>query len=300
MQDPILKTFMIFLAVFVIFMLTNVVLSLREKRSEIWIRTLGWIIILPPFLAAAYLGGIFFLAMIMLIVFLGTEEFYFLAERSSAGVYKIAGITLSVLLPMAAFIGGSEIFHVVAILFALTILTLPIYKQQVKKDVSANIQTSSATILGMLYVGWTSSYLILIRNLGNGLEYFLLFYVLILANDNFSHYIGRIIGRTKFFQAISPNKTLEGALGGLIMTLVFAYLLRFLLPALELRFVLLLGIIIAVSGQLGDLVESSLKREAKVKDAGRFLPGIGGMLDRFDSLIFSAPIAYLFAVLLSL
>lgn len=290
---------MIFFIVFGGCMLINILLSLREKKTEVWLRTLGWIMVIPTFLISAYFGGVIFLVAIMLMVSIAVEEFYFLTERCNIKAFKITGTVFSVLLPIIAFLYGSEVFHIAAVLFALTILTMPIYKRQIKKDLSTDIQASSATILGMLYVGWTSSYLILIRNMENGLNYFLFFFLLIIATDTFSYYFGKFFGKTKIFQFISPGKSLQGYLGGLALALFFAYLIKYLLPIAEIRTVLLFGAIIAISGQLGDLVESGLKREANVKDAGRLLPGFGGILDRFDSLIFASPIVYFFLVLLT-
>jgi len=281
-------------------MLINIVLSLREKKTEVWLRTLGWIMVIPTFIISAYFGGVIFLVAIMLLITIAVEEFYFLTDRCHLGAFRITGTIFSALLPVIAFLGGSEIFHIVVVLFALTILALPIYKRQVIKDLSTDIQASSATILGMLYVGWTSSYLILIRNMENGFNYFLFFFLLIIATDTFSYYFGKFFGKTKIFQFISPGKSLQGYLGGLALALFFAYLIKYLLPIEEIRTVLLFGAIIATSGQLGDLVESSLKREANVKDTSRLLPGFGGILDRFDSLIFASPIVYFFLTLVSL
>ncbi len=299
-SDPILRTLIIFFIVFGICMLVNILLSLREGKTDVWIRTLGWIMVIPVFILSAYFGGVVFLVIVMLIVSIATEEFYFLAERCNIGAFRITGTVFSTLLPAIAFLGGSEIFHIAAILFALAILTIPIYKREVRKDLSTDIQVSSATILGMLYVGWTTSYLILIRNMENGFGYFLFFSLLIFAVDAFSYYFGKFFGKTKVLNLISPGKSLQGFIGGLTITIFFAYLIRYLLPIQELYYILLFGALIAASGQLGDLVESSLKREAKVKDAGRILPGFGGILDRFDSLIFASPIVYFFLVLAAL
>ena len=299
MDDPIIRTLMYFFIVFGICMLINIVLSLKEKRIEVWKRTLGWLIVIPTFIFTAYLGGVVFLVAVMLMVSIAAQEFYFLAERCNIGAFRITGTVFSTLLPAIAFLGGSEIFHIMVVLFALTILALPIYKRQVRKDLSTDIQVSSATILGMLYVGWTSSYLILIRNMGGGFNYFLFFFLLIIATDTSSYYFGKFIGKTKVFGFISPGKSVQGYLGGLSIALFFAYIISYLLPVVELRCVLAFGGLIAISGQLGDLVESSLKREAKVKDAGTLLPGFGGILDRFDSLIFASPIVYFFLVLLT-
>jgi len=299
MHDPILRTLTYFFIVFGICMLINIILSLRERKTEVWLRTLGWIMVIPTFIITAYFGGVIFLVAVMLMVSIAVEEFYFLAGRCDIGAFRVTGTVFSTLLPLVAFLGGSEIFHIMVVLFALIILVLPIYKRQVRKDLSTDIQTSSATILGMFYVGWTSSYLILIRNMENGFNYFLFFFLLIIATDTSSYYFGKFLGKTKVFSFISPGKSLQGYFGGVTIALLFAYIISYLLPITELKAILLFGTLIAVSGQLGDLVESSLKREAKVKDAGRILPGFGGILDRFDSLIFASPVVYFFLVLLT-
>ena len=299
MNDLILRTLIYFLIVFGICLIINLLISIREKKTDAWARTLGWVIVIPAFTISAYFGGVVFLIAVMLLVSIGAEEFYFLAERSRIRPFKITGTAFSVLLPLIAFLGGSEAFHVAAVLLALTILALPIYKRQIKKDLTTDIQASSITILGILYVGWTSGYLILIRNMPSGFNFILFFYLLIIANDVSSYYFGKLFGKTKIFQFISPGKSLQGALGGLVATIGAAYLLSYLPPVKEFRYVLLLGVLISISGQLGDMVESSLKREAGIKDAGGLLPGFGGILDRFDSLIYASPLVYLFLVLIT-
>jgi len=299
MNDLILRTLIYFLIVFGICLIINLLISIREKKTDAWARTLGWVIVIPAFTISAYFGGVVFLIAVMLLVSIGAEEFYFLAERSRIRPFKITGTAFSVLLPLIAFLGGSEAFHVAAVLLALIILALPIYKRQIKKDLTTDIQASSITILGILYVGWTSGYLILIRNMPSGFNFILFFYLLIIANDVSSYYFGKLFGKTKIFQFISPGKSLQGALGGLVATIGAAYLLSYLPPVKEFRYVLLLGVLISISGQLGDMVESSLKREAGIKDAGGLLPGFGGILDRFDSLIYASPLVYLFLVLIT-
>jgi len=296
MDNTVARTLIIFFIAFGFALLINLFLSIREKKTDVWARTLGWIVVLPIFILSAYLGGIYFLVVVMIMTVIGVLEFYFLAEHTNVKVFKTTGTVLSALLPLVAFLGGSKAYEVAVILFSLAILIIPLYKRQVLNDLSADIHSSATTVLGIIYVGWTLSYLILIRNLENGFSYFLYFYFLILANDISSYYAGKFFGKSNILQQISPSKTLEGSLGGIVGTIFVAFLLRYLVPTFNYTYIFLLSVIVAVFGEIGDLVESSLKREAGVKDAGRLLPGFGGILDRFDSLIYALPIVYFFLV----
>lgn len=135
--------------------------------------------------------------------------------------------------------------------------------------------------------------------LGNpdGFTLTLLLFVLIWATDTGAYYTGKSIGKTPFAPSISPNKTWEGTIGGLVMAILVGCAFKlWLLPVLSWMDVLVLAAIGGFWGQLGDLFESSLKRSAGVKDSGSFLPGHGGALDRFDSLIFSAPLYWIYLV----
>lgn len=297
MESAIIRTLTYFFIVFGICLLLNLLLSLREKKSDVWMRTLGWILVIPTFFIAAYFGGPIFLAAVLIVVILGIQEFYFLSEHAGTKAFGEAGTAISVLLPIIAFFHDSETFHKIIVIIFLLILAIPLYKRQIKKDLSTDIQICFATITGILYVGWTSSYLILIRNSEHGLNYFMFLMLLIIINDTFAYYSGKIFGKGRAFELISPGKTIQGIVGGFVITILFAYILKYLLPITDIRHVIALGAVIGLSGLLGDMVESTLKREANVKDSGRLLPGFGGILDRFDSLIFSAPIYYFFLFL---
>lgn len=119
-------------------------------------------------------------------------------------------------------------------------------------------------------------------------------FILIWANDTFAYLIGSTLGKTKLYEKISPNKTVEGAIGGLAATLVAAYFLAAYVPILTLVSWLIIAAIVVIFGLLGDLIESKFKREAKVKDSSNFIPGHGGFLDRLDSIIFAAPFVYVY------
>ncbi|MCM5664384.1 phosphatidate cytidylyltransferase [Galbibacter mesophilus] len=118
-------------------------------------------------------------------------------------------------------------------------------------------------------------------------------FILIWVNDSFAYLVGKTIGKTKLFPSVSPKKTVEGFLGGLVFALIASYVLYITTKELNLIQWLILTVVVVVTGSLGDLVESKFKRLAGVKDSGAILPGHGGLLDRLDSLIFAAPFAYL-------
>ena len=150
-------------------------------------------------------------------------------------------------------------------------------------------------ITGLFYIGGGCIFLTMIPYKDNEFAKFLItgIFVLIWINDSFAYLVGRTVGRTKLFPRVSPKKTIEGSIGGLVFTLIGTYFLARYEPILNPQQWLILALVIVVFGTLGDLVESKLKREAGVKDSGAILPGHGGLLDRLDSLIFAAPFAYL-------
>ncbi len=155
-------------------------------------------------------------------------------------------------------------------------------------------------ITGLFYIGGGCIFLTMIPYKNDEFAKYLIMgiFILIWVNDTFAYLVGKSIGRTKLYRAVSPKKTWEGAVGGLLFTLVAAYIMAIYEPIvkelnLSVSQWVILAAIIVVMGNLGDLVESKLKRAAGVKDSGAILPGHGGMLDRLDSLIFAAPFAYL-------
>lgn len=150
-------------------------------------------------------------------------------------------------------------------------------------------------LTGLFYIGGGCIFLTMIPYKDNEFAKFLIMgiFILIWVNDSFAYLVGKTIGRTKLFPAVSPKKTVEGSLGGFVFTIGAAYIMARYEPIVNPTQWMILAGIIVLTGSLGDLIESKLKRHAGVKDSGAILPGHGGMLDRLDSLIFAAPFAYL-------
>ena len=156
-------------------------------------------------------------------------------------------------------------------------------------------------VAGLFYIGGGCIFLTMIPYKNNEFAKFLIMgiFILIWVNDSFAYLVGRSIGKTKLFPTVSPKKTVEGAVGGLVFTLGAAFFMAKYEPIVNVAQWVTLAAVIVLAGNLGDLVESKLKRVAGLKDSGALLPGHGGMLDRLDSLIFAAPFAYLILNLFS-
>jgi len=162
------------------------------------------------------------------------------------------------------------------------------------------------TIVGALYVGWMLSYWLNLRGLDDGRNWVYLAMLTTFANDTGAYFIGRATGKHKLAPAISPAKTWEGAIGGLASAVVAAVIIATVLKLISVQVgalfvfgywqIILLGFLVGLFAQLGDLVESLLKRNMGVKESGNLLPGHGGVLDRFDSLIFVGAVVYYYAV----
>ncbi len=170
-----------------------------------------------------------------------------------------------------------------------------------RQDFSKMLTGIGVTVLGVLYVAFLGGFLVATRtgfetpaNLSTHLLGF--FFLVIFGSDSGAYFAGRAFGKHKLAPAISPGKTVEGLIGGLLAAAAFAVLSTFwFFPELPYKWSIPLAIVLAAVGVLGDLCESAMKRGAGAKDAASILPGHGGLLDRLDSLLFGAPILYYFA-----
>jgi len=155
------------------------------------------------------------------------------------------------------------------------------------------------TMAGILYVGWLLSYLVALRGLDDGRNWLFFALFITFASDSAAFLIGKTLGRHHLAPQVSPNKTWEGAIGGIIGAVIAS--LFFILPTplnLQLSWgqAMLLGLLVSIFGQLGDLVESLFKRNMGVKESGRLIPGHGGFLDRMDSVVFAGIVVYYYVI----
>lgn len=266
------------------------------------LRRLFTAIIFVVIMAAGHLTGPYTFGLLFLIIASGCLwEFFGLTldlHTRRDKIRKVFGVVLG-LLPMILVltlklmdISDPEKFVTLSgILFSPAVFTIFIYElYSHSKEPFANI---AFMILGLFYIGIPFALVNFIAFDGADFRNMIVFGLLVLTwvNDTGAYLTGSMIGKTPLFPRISPNKTWEGSIGGLITTMLVGYALSFLFTEIPAIQWLGLAVIVGVFGGLGDLVESMLKRSVHVKDSGSLLPGHGGLLDRFDAFIFVVPFA---------
>jgi phosphatidate cytidylyltransferase len=252
--------------------------------------------------------GVFLLAMLVLAV-AGLAEFYGLAEKSGLRCFSGWGVTGGVLLMLGTFLhthgwlgaagSAAQVNDFETGFLILFVLGLCV-RQFLSRDGSRALPTVAVTLLGLMYVPWLLNFIQKINFFPglNGTLYLLYFIVVTKCSDIGAYCVGSLIGRHKMIPRVSPGKTWEGFGGAILVStgasLLFAHLAGERLAGMTLRHAVILGVLLSIAAVVGDLIESIFKREAGVKDSGRFFPGIGGILDLLDSLLFNAPLMYLY------
>ncbi|MBP7088549.1 MAG: phosphatidate cytidylyltransferase [Candidatus Omnitrophica bacterium] len=232
-----------------------------------------------------------------LLIVAGLYEFYYMVEKKGVNLFKLLGILVGVLIPITIYFrfpvgeGWQFLFAIIGI-FILFLLELT------KKQTHQSVLSISATVFGVIYISWCFSFLIRIRQLPAG-ALLTGFLILVTKSSDIGAYLwGNSFGRTPLIQRISPKKSLEGAIGGFFTCLGVGITFSFFIESISFWEKFFLIVILAIIAQLGDLFESLIKRDCGVKDSGTFLPGMGGVLDVIDSLIFTAPTFYLFLTMM--
>lgn len=233
----------------------------------------------------------------------GLFEFYSLTKKlelkADAAVGYIGAVILFLTFLVDAPAKAPDLLLLALALFIIGVLISQAFRFQV--DFSKMLTGIGVTILGVLYVAFLGGFLVSTRIGFEGHPYLsthLLgyFFLVLMGSDTGAYFTGRALGKHKLAPKISPGKTWEGLIGGIVAAAAFAALATYwFFPELPYQYSIPIGIVMAVVGVLGDLAESAMKRGANAKDAASVLPGHGGFLDRLDSLLLNAPILYYFA-----
>ncbi len=285
------------------------------QPSNLVLRCLTAVLLVPPVLWVCWVGGLPYVLGVVLFSVLGINEFYGFISAKGGRPNRWLGAIAVALLPLIVYYGDPFLATNFLTAVLLTVMVLQLAKREIREAMIS----VSATFFGVFYVGWLLSHAISVRFISSHLErryagasglgfsedlgiFFMIFCLAAaVVSDSGAFFAGRRYGRHKLMPMISPNKTVEGAVGGILsgalaclaVKLVFDHLIAGDL-ARDLSYVraIVFGVILSVASILGDLVESLLKRDAELKDAGVLLPGVGGVLDRVDSALLAIPVMY--------
>jgi phosphatidate cytidylyltransferase len=257
-------------------------------------RLISALCILPPLVLIVRFGSSFhFLLLLTGVIGLGLLEFYRMLSAKGLPCWRWLGVASGMALPLAFYIGGMANPAAVAAIIILALM-IGLFARQ---ELVTSVQSLAFTLLGVFYVGWLLSYVLLLRLLSDGPYYVFYIFTVVWLGDAAALVGGTLMGRHKLAPAISPHKTVEGAVGGILGSLCGATLGGLWpLGYFTLRQCLAVGVILAVLGQLGDLSESLLKRSTGIKDSGMLIPGHGGILDKVDGILFGAPALYYYVL----
>jgi phosphatidate cytidylyltransferase len=252
---------------------------------------------IPLILFLSHLGGLWNLALIEFIVLLCMGEYFRLAGKTVPLFEQIAATILAMFMPVYFYLNGpqSALWPVTLLIFGFGLC------QIIRVETAGALERAAFSLFGVLYIGWTFGHLVLLREIGRegdlpeltGAGLLFLLYITTWTTDTAAYAFGRLLGRRPFFPSISPKKTFEGFLAGLVFAVIAALAVRlFIFDAISAPQAVIIGLALGLAGQFGDLVESSFKRAARLKDTSAAIPGHGGFLDRFDSLLFNGPVLY--------
>lgn len=253
-------------------------------------------LVLAPFIIFLFIGGLFLKYGIMVLALFGLYEFYKVIKEKQINAVKFVGYFMCIIyytLFIPKDIAFKEVFLFI-IFMTLILLCLPVL------NIKYTFIDVACTILGFLYVAVFFSFIPLVNAKENGNLLIWLIFISSWLCDTSAYYVGRAFGKNKLCPKISPKKTIEGSIGGLIGSSIACLILGYFINVysfgvyIPLYHYLIIGLICGVFCQLGDLIASSIKRYVGVKDYSNLIPGHGGILDRFDSILFSSVIVYFY------
>lgn len=265
-------------------------------------------IITSIILGKYYFGGLFFIFTI-----LGTYEFFKMIEKSDIIAQKLFGTAVAAAFylllwwvsfepfkPSIAFNPAAPQRAMYLIIIVLLVFIIPI-RELYRTDSDQPIPNIATTLLGIVYVALPFGLMnFMFRYKGEETFHLLLsMFVILWTADTFAYLVGSKIGKNRLFERISPKKSWEGSIGGLIAALIAAAIFSYFFKEMSLALWLGYAIIIVVAGAYGDLIESMFKRSLNIKDSGNILPGHGGILDRFDAVFMAVPAAILYLMFIS-
>ncbi|MGA1875670.1 MAG: phosphatidate cytidylyltransferase [bacterium] len=243
-----------------------------------------------------YGNSLLFWFLIASCILLGLMEFYNLLAHREIHCFRSVGLGLGLIISIGFWWHIPFLPYLTITLAVIIPLLVSLF---IPQDISSVIPKILGTMAGVFYVAWLLSHLIWIHDLPQGKAMVMYLFLIVWAGDSAAFYLGRTFGKHKLSPTISPKKSVEGAAGGMLGSILISVMAHVtFLKHLSLGHIIFLGFFLNLLGQLGDLAESLLKRGAGIKDSGTLIPGHGGILDRIDSLLFAGPALYYYMSML--
>ncbi len=259
-------------------------------KKNLQFRVLASVVFIPFLIFVVVNGLIPYMILVSGIIGLGTLEFMDILKKKGMKPYRITGFLGAIVIAMLSSVSDSLFVYAVLTAMIGIISAMELFR----KEIEGAIYHISATIFGILYVGWLGSHLIRLRGMDvHPVAFAFLPYALTWSFDSGAYFIGLGTGgKHKMFPKVSPKKSWEGFVGGILGAGIGMYIFNRITPVFSIIDMFFLVITVSIFATVGDFVESLMKRDANVKDSSNFIPGHGGILDRFDSLFFTAPFIY--------
>lgn len=253
-------------------------------------RIISGLVAIPLVLGIVLYGSpLLFFGFLTVVVLVASHEYFSMISNMGVEGFPVEGGVLCFLLLLGFYMGGQSLL-LFAVLIPVGLFATWFFREN---DVKVALDPITYTILGVFYTAGLGGYFLLIYNLEGGNQIIVFLFLLIWVGDATAYYVGRSLGKYKLIPAVSPNKTVEGAIGNVVGTLLAAYIAKlWFFNGFSLTHCLIAAFICGIIGQVGDFSESLIKRNCRVKDSGSLIPGHGGFLDRIDSLLFAGPAFY--------
>ncbi len=228
-------------------------------------------------------GGISLSISLLIISIIGLSEFYKAAKNIKLQPLELVGYLSCILLFLPDFFEAIQLDLILTIIILILLIALLFMKEK-------NISSIGVTLVGIIYIPFLLFHIKLLENT----KYIWLIFIIAFSTDTFAYLVGCSCGRKKLCPTISPNKTVEGSIGGILGSIALTVIYSLFVKIEPIWKIIILTMFTSIMSQLGDLVASRMKRITGIKDFGNIIPGHGGIIDRFDSIIFTAPVIYYF------
>jgi len=258
-------------------------------------RVLSAVVLIPLVGIVVYLGGFVLWAVVLLFALAAAYEYALMASKAGLRPSFVVVALFIVLFMVDGQWPGRGVMLWVVALAPLLALVIQVFRA----NAPGSLVRWALEVAGGMYIGVSMSCFVRLRALDDGMLWLALALLGTWLCDSGAYFVGIRYGKHRFFPSISPKKTWEGAIGGLVVGLLAVVPLAYWLLALPLPWGVLLGVALVLAATFGDLAESVIKRQVGVKDSGNLIPGHGGALDRIDSLLFVVPVVYLFALVIA-